>query len=358
MLFKLTLSAIAFELGALGLLFLQSSSVALILAYMGLHGVACALSALAINLVIPAQYRRPRNWLLGYLFCFNFFMPVVGILCATLGILIAVWWPHRPPRQDFDTTTVPRFTTHRNHEGTGFRGGQIRAQLNNDRAPLNGRLKALVAVQDTPARTTGNLLRELLADPTDDVRLLAYGILDGKEKQITQRILHTRNRLQRGVPSGRAASLHKRIAELYWELIYQNLVQGDMRDFSAQQVREHAAAAQVVRIGDAGIWFLLGRLELQMRDIAAAEVALQQAQVLGFARERLLPYLAELRFQQHRYADVRALFRELIGVPGVPALLPVRHYWLVGAGQSQPSQVVMAANTTVAPAIMEGQYAL
>ncbi|MCG2932224.1 MlrC C-terminal domain-containing protein, partial [Escherichia coli] len=31
-------------------------------------------------------------------------------------------------------------------------------------------------------------LRELLADSTDDIRLLAYGMLDGAEKQLTQQI--------------------------------------------------------------------------------------------------------------------------------------------------------------------------
>ncbi|MGB6055430.1 MAG: hypothetical protein WBG17_09335 [Burkholderiaceae bacterium] len=325
MLYKLAFAGVTLELGAL-LLFAESQGL-LLGVYLLLHGAGSLLIAMAVRILMPPRYRRPRRWLLAYLFCFNFFVPLVGLLCAALAIAVGVWLPRLAEGRRFGTTAVPRFTTHRNHEGTGFRGGQVRAQLGNSQAPLDHRLKALVAVQDTPARTTGALLRDLLADPTDDIRLLAYGILDNKEKQITQKILARKLQLQQAGSDEKRASLDQRIAELYWELIYQNLVQGDMQLFSAEQTRLHARRALSILPDNAGIWFLLARLELHMRQVEAAEAALLQAQQGGFARERMLPYLAELRFLQRRHAEVRALFAELRGRPGVPALLPVRRYW-------------------------------
>lgn len=332
--YKLTFAGATLELGAL-LLFANSQEPALLAAYLLLHGAGSLLISMAVKLLIPARYQQPHRWLLAYLFCFNFFVPLIGLLCASLAIAAGVWLPRLAERRRYGTTAVPRFTTHRNHEGTGFRGGQVRAQLGNSQAPLDHRLKALVAVQDTPARATGALLRDLLADPADDIRLLAYGILDNKEKQITQRILAKKLQLQQAGSDAERAGLDQRIAELYWELIYQNLVQGDMQLFSAEQVRQHAQRALQIVPDSAGIWFLLARLELQMRQVDAAEHALRRAQQGGFARERMLPYLAELRFLQRRYAEVRALFAELQGRPGVPALLPVRRYWL-GHGESAP----------------------
>lgn len=350
MLYKLTYSGIALELSAILILFSHSSSLALMVGYLALHGMGCVLVSLAISLIVPAQYKKPRIWLLTYLFCFNFFMPVIGLICATLGIILGVWWPRQSDRKKFETTAMPRFTTHRNHEGTGFRGGQVRAQLSNTKAPLDHRMKALVAVQDTPARAIGASLRELLADPTDDIRLLAYGILDNKEKQIMQRVLQKKANLQHAGDAKERADLHKCIAELYWELIYQNLVLGDMQIFSAEQVRLHAGHALAVNPDDAGVWFLLARLELQMCQVEAAEHALQQAQKGGFVRERILPYLAEMRFLQKRYADVRALFAELGGGPGVPALVQTRRYWL---GPSSDEKKTGNVSEAVVPAATE-----
>jgi len=348
-LYKFAFSGITLELGAL-LLFAESQGLAFLGIYLPLHAAGSLLIAMAVKILIPPRYQQPQRWLLAYLFCFNFFVPLVGLLCAALAIAVGVWLPRLAERRRFGTTAAPRFTTHRNHEGTGFRGGQVRAQLGNSQAPLDHRLKALVAVQDTPARTTGALLRDLLADPTDDIRLLAYGILDNKEKQITQRILARKSELQQAAGEQQRADLDQRIAELYWELIYQNLVQGDMQLFSAEQVRLHARRALEALPGSAGLWFLLARLELQMGQVDAAEEALLQAQQGGFARERMLPYLAELRFLQRRHEEVRALFAELRGRPGVPALLPVRRYWLGTAGRTTASETLLESMGVAAEA--------
>ncbi|MGN6390267.1 MAG: hypothetical protein ACTHL1_12215, partial [Burkholderiaceae bacterium] len=190
--YKFLFYALSLEFGSAALLMARDTSIALIAAYLLLHGAGSAVGALALSMVLPKRYRTPRRWLLAYLFAFLFFVPVAGAGCAVGGIFISALLPRARRGGPFDTTGVPRFTTHRNHEGTGFRGGQVRAQLGNLNTPVEQRLKALVAVQDTPARTTGKLLRELLADRADDVRLLAYGILDNKEKQIAQRIQENR----------------------------------------------------------------------------------------------------------------------------------------------------------------------
>ena len=336
MLYKLIFYGLSFEFGSVGMLFVNSHSIALLTSYLLLHGAASAIIALALMFVLPQQYRHPRRWVVLYLFSFNFFMPLVGLVCVTLALALGFWLPRLLKKNEFDLVQNPQFMTHRNHEGTGFRGGQVRAQLGNSNAPIDQRLKALVAVQDTPARATGGLLRTLLSDPSDDMRLLAYGILDNKEKLITTRILENRRLLEKSGDIHEQFGLNKMIAELYWELIYQDLVQGDMRSFSADQVRKYAVEALQVRDDDAGLWFLLMRLELFSNRVDAAEHALYEAQNGSFARERLLPYFAELRFLQRRYDEVRSLFEELADSPGVPALAQNRRFWLSAAEPARP----------------------
>lgn len=340
MLSKLISLGLSFELAAIGLLFLHSHSLALMASFLLLHAAACVVLAFGLLLTLPTQYRQPRQWVLLYLFSFNFFVPMVGLLCLALGQVLGMWLPRLIQKNRFEVAGNPQFTTHRNNEGTGFRGGQVRAQLGNIGAPLDQRLKALLAVQDTPARATGSLLRTLLSDPSDDMRLLAYGILDTKEKAITSRILDNRHLLEAVPDDAERFRLNKLIAELYWELVYQDLVQGDMRAFSAEQVRKYATAALSLRDADAGLWFLLVRLELFSQRIAAAEMALAKAREADFARERLLPYLAELRFLQRRFDDVQQLFEEMADRAGVPALAQSRRYWLAGGGRERFSQAL------------------
>jgi hypothetical protein len=327
-LYKLSFSALGLEAAALLLLLRESQSASVLLAFLAMHGAASVLIALAIRLLLPRRYAEPRGWVLAFLFAYNFFMPVLGMFCTVAAFVLGIWLPRLTRGHDYASVALPRFTTHRNHEGTGFRGGQVRAQLANPEAPLEQRLKALVALQDTPAHATGTLLRKLLSDPADDMRLLAYGILDGKEKQIMQRIQENQRLLDSGhADEGERHAGHKRIAELYYELIYQDLVQGDMRRFAGEQVRLHIGLAQRHDASDAGLWFMLARLELQVADVDAAAHALEQAHRSGFARERLLPYIAELRFLQRRYDEVRQLFDELQATSTLPAVGAMRGYW-------------------------------
>ncbi len=45
-------------------------------------------------------------------------------------------------------------------------------------------MTALLAMQSMPARTVSPVLQGMLADPLDDIRLLAYGILDNHERSV------------------------------------------------------------------------------------------------------------------------------------------------------------------------------
>jgi hypothetical protein len=324
---KLALPAIGFEAASLALLAGRDARLSTLLAYFALHGLACLLAAPAVYPLLPRRYAEPRGWVLAFLFACNFFIPLASLVCGALGLVLGVWLPAFSRGSDYGSVEAPRFDTHRNHEGTGFRGGQVRAQLGNAAAPLDQRMKALVALQDTPAHATGELLRRLLADPADDIRLLAYGILDNKEKAVMSRIREAQAALDGARDDAQRHAGHKRIAELYFELIYQDLVQGDMRRFAADQVRSHIALAHRHSSDDAGLWFMLARLELQARDVAAAQEALAQAEATGFARARLLPYVAELRFLQGRHAEVRRMFAELQPDAALPAIAAMRRYW-------------------------------
>ncbi|WP_424192369.1 hypothetical protein ACMYR3_13045 [Ampullimonas aquatilis] len=326
-LLKILPVAIATELASLGLLFLRSHQTSYLLAYFLLHGIASILLAVVLSPFMPKPYHRPRRWLILYLFAINFFIPIAGFIMMLAGFVISRLLPKLSGLKQYESIAVPEYNTHRDHEGTGFRSGQVRARLSNYSVPVDNRLQALLAVQDAPARATSGILRELLTDPMEDLRLLAYGLLDGKEKSITQKIMNEREALKTVHNRREAKQMHKRIAELYWELIYQNLVQGDMATFAAQEAFEHAELGLEQDPDDAGLWFLLGRIGLSRNDLLAADEALGFCELRGFPRERLLPYLSELRFRQRRFDDVRQLMREQAQYANSPALVPIQNYW-------------------------------
>jgi tetratricopeptide (TPR) repeat protein len=209
----------------------------------------------------------------------------------------------------------------------GWRSGRVRQQLSNKDTPIELRMKALLALQNMPARHASGILREALSDSSDDLRLLAYGMLDSREKQLTHRIqiaLHTHQQ----APSSAERYLPAReLAELYWELVYQNLVQGDMRSFSLEQVQKYATEALKEKFKDAGLWAISGRMWTLRGDYIRATGCFSTAIKQGYPVARAEPYLAELAFLRQDYASTRRIMKNLHERGGSRPLLIAADYW-------------------------------
>ena len=348
---KMLLLLLALETAAFAMVLELVDSRAVLFGYALLHAAASFMTALFLSEVIPRAYRRPRRWVLVFFSAYSFFMPIAGVLSVLLGLVVGTRFPVIFHVNRYLVKYPPSYTTHRNQEGSGYRSGRVRSQLSNPETPMDLRLNALMALQETPARVTADLLRGLLSDTMEDLRLLAYGILDGKEKKISHSIQATLNSMDSLQNNDEKHAAHKKMAELYFELIYQNLVQGDMRLFCVDQVRKHVGEAEEFA-SDAGLWFLLARLELMQKNPNGADAALAKAQNGSFTQQRLLPYLAELRFLQRRFAEVRQLFNEAGRGHTLPALLPYSYYWTANTdlpdGQVEQMLILEDMTTLVA----------
>ncbi|KAA0182821.1 lipopolysaccharide N-acetylglucosaminyl transferase [Cupriavidus gilardii] len=344
-----------------------------LLAYLGMQALAAALLAMPLQRLLSRHVRMPSRvasrvasrTTSAYLFVAGALVPLGGLLVVLPGMALARLGHRTPAIGGMASVALPEFAgamgacvpdrpANRPDAGDDRdrAAGLLRAGAANAAASDMRRLAALAGLEAMPARSTGPLLRALLEDSVEDVRLLAYGMLDAAEQRLTRQILQAQDCLHAladGDPAGRAAA-HERLAQLHWELVYQNLAQGDVRGHTLEQADRHAEAALqalseapgattlYVRAADgsgvaspaAGLWQLRGRLALARRDPAAARAALQRAIALGFPRERAWPLLAEAAYLEGDFAATRAAMQDLrqaASLPALPQLQPVLRYW-------------------------------
>ncbi|AVF40760.1 hypothetical protein [Pandoraea apista] len=283
--------------------------------------------------VLPPSYgaRHSAFWHIALI---TFFLPGAG-LTVVLGVLL-IGYLFPPPREAMASgrVTPPGFISHlvaRVRHGAGMR---LRARLRNLRGERDDRVAALISVQALPSRVTSEIARDLLADPVEEVRLLAYGILDGMEKRIMQQIYAMRDRHAAAQDEDERAHASRCLAQLYWELIYQNLVRGEVLRFTLERVEQFARDTLEQHEDDASMWYLLGRCALLRETPDVAEMYLRHAQFHSFPTERLLPWLAEAAFQKRRYDRVSQLLGGMganaTGAKGPmasPAVQPVVRFW-------------------------------
>ncbi|MGW9759496.1 transmembrane protein [Burkholderia contaminans] len=286
-----------------------------------------AAQAVLYRQLLPQRYRTPRNGTLAALWLACTFVPVGGGLVVLASGVWAACWPAKQDDDAYADVPLPEFVTYLVSRVSHGGGARLQARLVNTRVAASDRLSALVAIQSMPTRTTGTLLRDLLADPLEDVRLIAYGTLDRAENEIAQNIFRAQQTLDAAHDDATRQATHRRLAELYFELVYQNLVLGAVHGHTREQADRHAQAALAIDEGDAAMWLVRGRLALATGDADAAVQYMSRALEWGFPRERLVPWLAEAAFLRGEYSRAAELLASLGNAAALPVLNPVVRYW-------------------------------
>ncbi|MEO1233796.1 MAG: HEAT repeat domain-containing protein, partial [Myxococcota bacterium] len=189
------------------------------------------------------------------------------------------------------------------------------------------RVAAVMALRRMAEARSTPLLRIALRDPVDDVRLLAYALTDGIDKEISKRIQRRLSLLDL-TPLDQQARLRKALAQDYWDMAFLGLASGDVESHVLREAAKHLERVLDLR-PDGGAALLLGRVRLRQNRPTEAEAAFARARALGLPSVAVGPYRAEAAFLLRRFDDVRRRLSEL--PPTSRARLPlaeVLRFWI------------------------------
>ena len=190
------------------------------------------------------------------------------------------------------------------------------------------RTKAFFALSQTQLSSINNLFYKLLPDTSDEMRLLAFGILDGQEDTITNRINKLYSMLERKNLSYEAyAKLEKDLALQYWELIYSHLIAPELEESILEKALSYALSAVKVLNEDASIWILLGKIYKHSKHYSQAEHAFTKAISFKISPTQVLPYLAEIKFITRDYTAMHNYLSKSETLLDVEQIAPVKHFW-------------------------------
>jgi len=286
-----------------------------------------AMVATATIRFLPYREMRQRV-LLWLLICTTgLFIPLLGSLGTAIAMLAGMRWQKTAAREPFRPLAIPEFDPIGRKEGSRFDRGGLRARVVQSHVPAEQRLQSIAALQHLPPMAASPVLRTLLDDSVEDIRLVAFGMLDKEEKKIAERI-HELLRQPEPTSATRRYQREKQLAELYWELAYSGLVQGDLRRYALNHALSHAEAALEIEGNAAGLRFLAARILDALGRSEEAERNMLLATALGIPQQRTLPYLAEFAFQRGEFRLARQMLNAMRDAPVTPRLRPVMDYWV------------------------------
>ncbi len=323
----LTALAILLEGGGIYGLIAGLTDTLAITGYLTAHAFACGFLTLVLLPLLPPRYRS-RLLLPGlFLFTLQFAIPFLGSLGVFTGVLLALYLPRFERDVSWQELEIPElpFQPVDMDQQVIYSEGGLR-QILREAGSTDKRLKALLATRQMTDRDAIGLLQEALKDPADDIRLLAYSMLEQKEKVLAGQARDLQIALDEKLSDNRER-LMRRLAQTWWEMAYLGLAQGSLRLYylnSAKRILQELTS-ELSRHND---WRLLGRIELKLGNVIAARHAFDRSLALGAPPQLLLPYQAEVAFLERDFQRVRYCLASLARFKPHPSVRLVMEGWL------------------------------
>ena len=199
--------------------------------------------------------------------------------------------------------------------------------------PIEQRVRSVMALRRMDPKRAVPLLRVALGDRSEDVRLLAYAILERREKQIRARITHALAELREEVGGDVSQTDNAQLTRLrglandHWELVYGEFSEGDGQKLNLDQAARWAEAALRDKF-DGTTALLLARVRLKQSVPEAAWELIVAAERAGVAPGVCAPLLAEAAFLMRKFDAIPRLLARVADDPMHPARLePVARFW-------------------------------
>ncbi len=307
-----------------------------VVSYALLHCGSCLMLAVGLQSSLPVQYRHPQEQNLLLFFSIAYFVPYLG----PLGISVCSFYALRNPSPEETVDWVlwpepslpvsPKLTSSKHLRR---RGAMFEILQNSD--DRDKRVNAVIATRHMRDRDSVPVLRIALKDMEDEVRLQAYSFLDRKEKAISSRIKVLLELLETAEDDV-VPALHRMVALNYWELVYAEMVQGNIRSHILEMALEHAEKALGSRDTRAGLEFLLGRIRLQQGRTDEALDRFQSACSNGIPESKLAPYMAEAAYMDRDFERIAPSLRCVQSTAQRDELLAsLAEYWCSPPGESR-----------------------
>ena len=150
----------------------------------------------------------------------------------------------------------------------------------------------------------GAVLKSVLSDKNDEIRLLAFSIYSKEEDKINKEILIRLEKLKTAKEE-KKARLYMELGELYWEFIFLQIADSELKNFYMDLAMNYfQKSLEIKEIKE--VYFYIGRIYLFKKDLEKAK-----EYFFKDINSKTIPYVAEIFFNEKKFDDVKDLIESL-----------------------------------------------
>ncbi len=326
----LLILALGLEAYAIQLMIIDDVSVGILITAFVSHAVSSGLSACVFVDLLQMHLTVNTNWKDHlFLFVIAFFLPLIGICGFVLTIPLLFFRSTKPQKKAIASFKISKPRNVPLIQDVGKIDASLSLSYLFELFRSRDQYKRIQAVYLTlklKDKDAVALLHEALTDPIDDIRLLAYALLDRKENSYSKRINKNKQALEQ--PGNyNMRNIYQKITSDYWELVHLNLVRGEAQNRLLEMACKYAETGLKYFPEDLKLRFLYARVLLKQKKYSLAHSQFKEAENLGISRDKLLIFYAEIAFYRHQFNQVKEMIRGIDRLTPYPKLSLCTQYW-------------------------------
>jgi len=292
--------------------------------FYAIYSLVSAIVAVSATWALKKRYKEEFERIFIFFFLFNITTPLIGIILTLWIVYYLNTVTYEQKLDNVHYIDMSEFSSDFIKVKRIFGEGSMKELLTNDSINSSMKMKALVSLSDNIQKRDISLIKSALSSRDDEIRLYSFAIIDNLERNINNRIHKKMQSYRNSKNEKEEAKLAKELAFLYWEVVYFELADEELKLFIAREVDRYASKSLLYYPIDNDLNFLLGRCCLLTKEYSRAK---EYFETIVTRDRRAVPYLAELYFIEKSYKSVAELLADADWLRSDQLLNPVIELW-------------------------------
>jgi len=238
-----------------------------------IHSIVSFIISIIASQFLMKKFTSKRYNYILFFFMLNISLPIVGYLMSIWIVYYLLTMKHEKQLHNINMINMIEFENEFPKTTRVFGEAAMDDLLGNEEEGSNSSLKmrALVSLADNAGKNDVALIKNRLSDKNDEIRLFSFAIIDKLQRGLNGQIHDKMQLFENAQKLQTKAKWAEELAYLYWDLIYYELADSDLKNFIAQEVKKYAFIALEHDTNNAKIHVLLGKTYFSLKEIDKAK---------------------------------------------------------------------------------------
>ncbi len=277
-----------------------------------LHILISLIIALISTFLLKNRYTKPVYTIFLLIFSFNILLPVISNIITIFISIILANTKDKKYLHNVQKFNKQEFLNNNFKVVNRIFGEAAVTKLStNTHNNTKQKMKSLVFLSNNPDKKNFPIIKKLLRDRDNEVRLFSFSLLNSSENELNEKITSALKEFNSTKNEQKKSKVAGELAHLHWDFIYYGFASSETEDLVIKNTENFSNIALKNEIAKGETNLLLGKVQLYKKDYDNAMKSFKLAIFYGIKKSIINFYLAEIAYEKKDYLETKLLLKEI-----------------------------------------------